>query len=148
MRAWPLIGQDAAVHQASDHDSDPALRAQRQQRSDGVLIEQGVAPRDEEDVHLRLTREPGKHRRLIHPDADGTDDTLLTEPVKGGIGAVDRGLPLVVGIVDEDHVDPLKPEPLETLLERPDHTFRAVVKDHLPAMRPGVERILATRERL
>ena len=119
MRAWPLIGQDATVHHASDHDSDPALRARRQQCDEGVLIEQGVAARDEEDVQLRLTREPGKHRRLVHPDADGTDDTLLTEPVQRRIGAVDRGLPMVVGIVDEDHVDPLEPEPLETLLERP-----------------------------
>ena len=125
-------------------------RSRHSGRSSGsaVLVEQRVASRDEEDVHLRLPGEPGEHRRLVHARPDRAEDALLAQPVQGRIGALDGGLPVVVGIVDERHVDPVEPEPLEALLDRAHDAVGAVVEDDPPAAGPGVERIGPAIERL
>jgi hypothetical protein len=58
--------------------------ARGQQVGDRVLVEQGVAPREEDGVDLGLAHEPRRHRGLVHAHADRADDTLLAEPVQLG----------------------------------------------------------------
>ena len=120
VRARPLIGQDAAVHHAADHDSRsraPCTTAAAQRS--GVLIEQGVAPATRKTSSSVSRANRASIADWFIPTPMARTTPCSRSRCSGGIGAVDRGLPMVVGIVDEDHVDPLEPEPLETLLERP-----------------------------
>ena len=88
------------------------------------LVEQRVAPGQQEHVEVALAGEPGEHRRLVHPGADRPDDPLLAQPVERRVRAVDGRLPVIVRVVDVRDVDALQAEALEALLDRPADAVR------------------------
>jgi hypothetical protein len=81
------------------------------------LLEQRVAPREHDDVHVGVPDELGEHLGLIHPGADGADGALGPQLVKRRVPGVEHLGPVVVGIEQVDDVDAIEPEPLETSLE-------------------------------
>ncbi len=114
-----------------------------------VLVEERVAPGEQEGVDVGLAGEADEHRRLVHADADRADDALAR--------AADRGpdrprsmaaSPVVVGIVDVGDVDTVQAEPLEALLDRARDAVGAVVEDDAPAGDVGVVGVVTTVERL
>ena len=70
-----------------------------------LLVEQRVAAGEQEHVDVGLADEPGEHRRLVHPGADRAHDALVAQPGERRVGAVDRRLPVIVGVVDVGDVD-------------------------------------------
>ena len=49
--------QDPRVERAADDDADALFRAERQKARQGVLVEQRVAPGDQENIELARARE-------------------------------------------------------------------------------------------
>ena len=144
----PRIGEQPAVHDPADQHRDAALLAGRQQLVEGVLFEERVAPGEEDGVHVGLADEAREHLRLVHAGPDSPDQALLAEPGKGRVRPVERGLPVVVRVVDQCDVDPLEPEPLQALLDRPPDAVGRIVEDD--ALGPGddVEGVVAAVEAL
>ena len=75
------------------------------------LVEQRVAAREQEAVEVRLARKPRQHLRLVHARPDGADDTVGAQLVERAIGAVQRVLEMVVGVVDVEDVQAFDAEP-------------------------------------
>ena len=107
----------------------PRSLAGRQQLVERSLFEQRVAPGEEHRVHVGFADEAGEHLRLVHAGSDGPDHALLAEPGEGRVRPVKRGLPVVVRVVDQGDVDPVEPEPLQALLDRPPDAVSGVVED-------------------
>jgi len=99
----------------------------RQQVGQGRLVEQRVPAGDQDDVEVGLAGKPGEHVRLVHRHPDGSDRALGPEPLEGRKGARQRLMVVMVGIVDEDDVDPLESEPPEAALHRPHDAVEAEV---------------------
>ena len=126
----------------------PRSTHSRQQLVERALVEERVAVGEQEDVHVGLAGEPREHRRLVHAGADRPDHALGAEPLEGRPRPVDRGLPVVVRVVDERDVDPVEAEPLEALLERAADAVGGVVEDESDGPGADVERVVAAVEAL
>ena len=81
----------------------------------------------EHAVRVRLAHDPLERRRRVHPGADRPDDALVAEFGERGERLADRRVEVVVRVVHEHDVHPVEAEPLEALLERPEHAVAAEV---------------------
>ena len=144
----PRVREQPAVHDPADEHRDAALLAGRQQLVEGALFEERVAPGEEDGVHVGLADEAGEHLRLVHAGPDGPDRALLAEPGEGRVRPVERGPPVVVRVMDQRDVDPVEPEPLHALLDRPPDAAGGVVEDHALRPRGDVKGVVAAVEAL
>ncbi len=140
--AGPRVGEHAAVHHAAGHHRDAPFDARRQEVGERLLVEQRVAVGEQDHVDVGLADEARQHRRLVHPRPDRADDARLAQPVERRVGALDRRLPVIVGVVDVGDVDPVEPQALEALLDRAPDAVRAVVEHDVAARGVRVERVV------
>src|SRR5580692_9296808 len=74
--AVPCPGrQNAGVVRTANDDGYSATRARRQQRIQRILLEQGVAAREQDDVELSLLHGLETDRRLVDAKPKGLDRT-------------------------------------------------------------------------
>jgi hypothetical protein len=115
--------EQPGVERARDDDPDAALPALRDQLGRRRLLEQRVAAGDHQQVHLARAhaRQVGRHR--LRPDADRAHETFLAQRDEGGHRARDGPLHVgvLVGIVQEQHVDAVEAQPFERLVEAAAH---------------------------
>src|SRR5260221_1510228 len=142
------VGQDAGVHDTTHQDRDSACLAEGQQLDQGLLIEQRVATGHEERIEVALPGETSEHPGPVHADANGADDSFLAKPVQGRGGLADRRAPMLVGIVDEEQIDPVHAQSLKALVHGAAHAIGAVVEDHRPASRFGKVGVVDAGNRL
>ena len=63
-------GEESGIEHAGGDDGDSTLRAERKQPRRRPLVEERVAPGDEDDVDVALGGEPDRGVGVIHADAD------------------------------------------------------------------------------
>ena len=83
----------------AEQDRDPTVLALGQQRVGGTLVQQRVAPREQETVDVHPARELVQHLRLVHPGTDRGDETFLPHADHFWKREIDRLLEVIVGIV-------------------------------------------------
>ena len=104
--------QAGVEHARRDHGHAAPL-ALRQQVVERALLEQRVAAGEHDHVEVGLADEVREHLGLVHPRTVGRDDALRAQLLERREGAVERLAVVLVGIVDEQEVDAVEPEPLE-----------------------------------
>ena len=135
--------KDAGIVGAAQQNADAALLAQRQEALQSLLLQQRIAPGEEEEVEIPLARHALAHLPFVEPGPDGADHALLAQLDAGAVAAGHelthprvRGRGGAVGpdidVVAQQHVDPVEPETAETGLERTHHPVIAVVVDEAP----------------
>ena len=77
-----------------------------------ILFEQRISACAENHVQVAALDQTSEHRALIHASADRLNGPLIAELVEGPVRARRRLLEMVVGIVQEQYVDPIDREPL------------------------------------
>ena len=137
LRVRHAVDQAAVQGLGRDH-RDAAPRRLRQQFVHGLHVEQRVDPGLQHRVQVGLADEPGQHRRLGHPHADRADHALVPQRRQGGPGAGQRLIPVVVGVVDEDHVHAVHAQPAQALLQRGQDAVPREVVDPVVAGARGV----------
>ncbi len=80
--AFGADGQDPEAKWGPDDDAHALLGAAVELGPGGLLVEQTVRPRNEEQVELEEIQELGDHARDIHPRPDGTDRPVGAELVQ------------------------------------------------------------------
>jgi hypothetical protein len=108
-------------------DADASLFAQRQQVVERRLLEQGVAPREHQEIHVGVANEVGEHARLIHSRPDRPDHALRAELFERWIRGGEDFVVVVVGIVEVDDVHAVQPQTREALGQRSKHAFAGEV---------------------
>ena len=146
-RAGPRVGEDAAVEHPAGDDRHPSLEAGRQQLFQCDLVQQRVATGQQEAVEVGLLRKAGQHLRLVHAGADSTDHALLAQLIERAVGAAQRLVVVVVGVVDVQDVDPADGQALEALLERPHHAVIGEI-EHWIERRGAVEHLAGLGRRI
>src|SRR6266511_957929 len=123
------VCKQPAVEDSADDDRDSLRLAERKELSQTRLIEQGVAPSQEEAIEVRLESKTHQHFRLVHSGTDCTDDSFRSQIGERPKSPGDRLVVMVVGIVDVKDVDAIEMQSLETVLERAHHTVMAEVEN-------------------
>ncbi len=107
-RSGSRPGEDSGVEDADGHDA-LALCCSRDQRViECILLQEGVAAGQHDDVDRGFPQEPGKHRRLVHPDANCPDDALRAQVCQRRYRLGCRLPPVVVRVVHVHHVEPVQ----------------------------------------
>ena len=115
--ARAVAREQAGVEHARRDHRHVAPRALRQQVVQRALFEQRVAPGEHDHVEVGLADEVRQHLGLVHPRAVGRDDALRAQLLERREGPVERLPVVLVGIVHEQEVDAVEPEPLEAGFE-------------------------------
>ena len=131
-------GEDARVIGATDDDAHAALQGQWQEAVQRCLLQQGVAPGQQEQVEIATLNQPLAGLPCVHPRAEGLDYALVAQLQQGAVAArhefaqtrVQSVLAAMVGAVEimsiED-VDAVKPGALQRGIKAAQHAVIAVV---------------------
>ena len=134
------VAKDAAVERSSDDHGDAPLGAERQKGVAGSAVEQGPAPRKQHQVDRCNPCNRERRLAFVQPDADSADLPGCLEVEQRRQGVVHdlaEACRLVfavrpaIGIVHQDDVDAVEPEPSEARVERAANTVPAVVERNL-----------------
>ena len=118
---------EAAVEHLGNLDGDATVLRDVEKFVQRVLVEQGVAAGQEEDVEFPFCAKTGEHRRLGHADPDGLHDALPPEVEEGREGFVKGGFVVVVRIVDEEGVEAIDAEAVHGCFDRAKDTVAGEV---------------------
>ena len=132
------------------HDRDPSCLGGGQQVVQAGPVEERVATSEHHDVDVALPYEPGGHRRLVHPDPNGVDHSLIAQLDECGDTGGRRLPPVVVGIVQVEDVESVGPEAGEAMVDGTEDAVAAEIPLP-PVRRRGDESVvieLAGRSRL
>ena len=72
--------EDAAIIRPPDNNLHAGLGAGREQHVQRVLLEQGIAPGEQQDIDRRHLQRPDAHRDFVHPQTEGLDGALVAQP--------------------------------------------------------------------
>ena len=111
------LGEHTGVEDRGRQHGDAAFGARGQQVVERELIEQRVATGQHHHVDVHLAHERGQLAGVVHARADRPHHALGAELGECGIPLEQRGEEMVLGIVQEEHVDPVDAHPRERLLE-------------------------------
>src|SRR5271166_450921 len=134
--------ENSRIIAAADNNADAAFGATREFAVEHVLLEQGVAHRQQEEIDVEEIKKPGNHPHHVQPGPYPLDDSLTAQFVErtpagscelDEIGVDVRLTPVApcVKIVDQQEVDAVDPEALQAVLERAHHAVIAVVEHGL-----------------
>src|SRR5215469_1504048 len=96
--------QDAAVIRSADNNADVLLFTKRQKLLESRVINKSIAASQQETVEVCLPREARQHFGLVHACANRLHRTLATKLMERWVGAEQRFLIVVIGIVNEQNV--------------------------------------------
>ncbi|BBJ45556.1 hypothetical protein SSPO_082740 [Streptomyces antimycoticus] len=123
--------EDAGAVRAADDEVDTLLGRRGEQALQGaVVVQQRVAPGEQEGVRLRLVQVEGELNGLDAVDAEAPclDHALVAQPLQdaegAGAGTLVDGEPLVAvevlgDVVDPDDVEPVGAQAPQAVLDRP-----------------------------
>src|SRR4029079_18785999 len=132
--------QNAGVVRAAEHNADAALLAERKKTVEGLLLEQRVASRKQENVEIAASRQYLGHFPLVDAGAEDFDDLLvpqldqrlvagLHQRLDMGIACFDRAMSEDVDVMHEEYLDRVDPQALEREFERAHDSVVSVIKD-------------------
>ena len=107
-----------------------------------LVVDQRVLRGEQADIRVCDFQQFHDRFRPVHAEAPALDGPFLTHPRESREGALARNLELLlprcvqIGIVGrkvvyEDHIERIKSEPLQTVLDRALHAIRRVVEDQV-----------------
>ena len=130
-------GQKPGIVGAAQHDLDALGEASGEQLSERGVVEQGVAPGDQEEVRLgRLEAGEGRLHQ-IEPHAPGVNFAAIAQggqhSRRAGHGFGEallprRAMPVLRAVVDVDDVETAEPRALMAVLQRADRAGGGVVE--------------------
>ncbi len=140
-----IAGEDARVVGTSQDHRDLPLRACGEQLIEGALVQECVAPGDEEAVEVAPLHRLQTHLALVDPETEGPHASLCPERIEGPVSPFHRGLEDrrmdlgAVGqraqVMEEEDVEALTAHALEALLHRAHHGIVGVVEDGIEGKR-------------
>ncbi len=147
--------QDARVEHAAEHDADAFFLRQREKFLERRLLEQRIASGAQHDVEVAGAGIAGQPAGVVEPDADAADHFLGAQLVERDVGAGHRLLEArlagvavgpAVGVVNQQQIEAVEPEPDQRLLDRAPHAVIGVVVD--AAMRESADEARLAHARL
>src|ERR1700722_360617 len=130
--------QNAGVIRTAHDDGYSRTRARRQQGIQCVLLEQGIAAREQDDVELRMIHGLETDRRLVDAKPKGPDRSacpqLFQRTKAAAVGELAKGrlapaaMSQAADVVNKENVDAGQSEPLLAGLPRGHHPLEAVIK--------------------
>ena len=138
--------QHARIIRSAQKNADAALDAERQERGQRLLLQERIAPGQQEQVEIALPRQRLADLPFVHPRADGADHAFLAQPqhglvaaghqlpdpgVRGGLGPMGEN----IDVMGEQDIDAVDPESLQRCLHRAHHAVMRIVIDLPPAGR-------------
>ena len=82
--------ENSGVERSAADDGDTAFNAQRQQRLQRRLFQQGVAPGEQDAVELALSEQLDADFPFVDAEADGAHRATLAQLAHGAIAAVEK----------------------------------------------------------
>src|SRR5690606_33144208 len=119
--------QNAAVVDAARKDAYPFFLEQLESIQRG-LLQQCVAPGQQEAVEISIAGEISQHLPLVHARADSLNHALTAQLSQGGEGFVERLVIMIVGVMDVQDVDAVNFESVEAVLDALHHLVAGEVK--------------------
>ena len=120
--------QPRVVHRRGD-DVDAALRRERQQVGERLVVQQRESSGAHHDVDVGAADEFGERSGVVHAGADRRHHPLLPQ-FDERADALGRGLlEVVVGVVQVEDVEPVQPGAPQRVLDRPQNAVAAEVPD-------------------
>ena len=131
-------GQNAGVIRPAHHQPDAPLHRQRQIFGQRLMLQQGIAARQQEKVEIAALGQCPAGLPFVHARTKGLDDALVAHLHQG---AVAPGHELVqpccqrlwrlvveqVQIMGKQDIHPVQPQPLQAELQRPHRAVIAVI---------------------
>ena len=132
--------QHTGVIGAADHHAHAAQNAERQETVERRLLQQGIAPRQQENVEIAAFDQPLGRLPFVDARAKGPDHPLIAQRHQSAVAArhelFQPGLHRLGAAVGEDvevmgkeNVDPVQPGPLQRKGDRAHHAIIGVIKN-------------------
>jgi hypothetical protein len=143
MRARARAGrQDARIVRPADDHPDPAGSAKRKENIQRPLLQQRIAPCQQEDVEIAALGQPLAGRHFVQPRPECRDHAILTQLQQRLVAPrhefrqfrIDRRMSAMreyIKVMRIQDVDPVYPEPLQRKFHRPHRTVIAIVIDFI-----------------
>ena len=130
-------GENARVEDAPENHADVPFLGEGKERFPGRLLEERIAPRQENGIGIGIPDKTLRRIRIVHPDAVSLDDSLIAQTGQCGHRSVDsffecRFVVVPVSarfeVVHENHFDMIPAKAEQRLFEGAHHAIAAVVK--------------------